>query len=56
MALCLPVKDATLVLTRPARAGIEPIARKAILGADGYWHVENVQRRPPDAGMCGSML
>ena len=37
----LPVKEATLVLTLPAR-GIEPLARKATLGADRYWHVEDV--------------
>jgi copper transport protein len=37
----LPVKQATLVLTLPGR-GIEPLARKATLGADGYWHVEDV--------------
>ena len=37
----LPVKEATLVLTLPGR-GIEPLARKATLGADRYWHVEDV--------------
>ena len=37
----LSAKAATLVLTRP-EGGIEPIARKAVLGADGYWYVENV--------------
>jgi copper transport protein len=37
----LPVREATLVLTLPAR-GIEPLARKATLGADRYWHVEDV--------------
>jgi copper transport protein len=37
----LPVKEATLILTLPAR-GIEPLARKATLGADRYWHVEGV--------------
>jgi len=37
----LPVKEATLVLTLPAR-GIEPLTRKATLGADRYWHVEDV--------------
>jgi copper transport protein len=39
--ILLPVKEATLVLTLPARA-IEPLARKATLGADRYWHVEDV--------------
>ena len=34
----LPVKEATLVLTLPAR-GIEPLARKATLGADRYWQI-----------------
>ena len=37
----LPVKQATLVLTLPAR-GIEPLTRKATLGVDRYWHVEDV--------------
>jgi copper transport protein len=37
----LPVKEATLVLTLPAR-GIDPPARKATLGADRFWHVEDV--------------
>jgi copper transport protein len=37
----LPVKQATLVLTLPER-GIEPLARKATLGADRFWHVEDV--------------
>jgi copper transport protein len=32
----LPVKQATLVLTLPER-GIEPLARRAVLGADRYW-------------------
>jgi copper transport protein len=39
--ILLPVKQATLVLTLPER-GLEPVARKATLGADGYWHVEDV--------------
>jgi len=39
--MLLPVKEATLVLTLPARA-LEPLARKATLGADRYWHVEDV--------------
>ena len=37
----LPVKEATLVLSLPGR-GIEPLQRKATLGADGYWHVADV--------------
>ena len=37
----LPVKEATLVLTLPGR-NIEPLARKATLGADRFWHVEDV--------------
>jgi copper transport protein len=40
----LPVKQATLVLTLPER-GIEPLARKATLGADRFWHVEDVALR-----------
>jgi hypothetical protein len=34
----LPVKQATLVLTLPER-GIEPLARKATLGADRFWQI-----------------
>jgi copper transport protein len=37
----LPVKEATLVLSLPGR-GTEPLERKAVLGADGYWHVAEV--------------
>jgi len=37
----LRVKEATLFLSRPER-GIEPLQRKASLGADGYWHVGDV--------------
>jgi copper transport protein len=37
----LPVKQATLILTLPER-GIGPLERKAELGADRYWHVEDV--------------
>ena len=37
----LRVKEATLVLSLPER-GIEPLERKATLGADGYWHVGDV--------------
>jgi copper transport protein len=39
--ILLPVKQATLVLTLPER-GIEPLERKATLGADRYWHVEDI--------------
>jgi copper transport protein len=37
----LQVKEATLVLSLPER-GIEPLQRKASLGADGYWSVRDV--------------
>ena len=37
----LQVKEATLVLSLPGH-GIEPLARKAGLGPDGYWHVDDV--------------
>ena len=37
----LRVKEATLALSLPER-GIEPVERKAALGADGYWHVGGV--------------
>jgi len=37
----LTVKQATLILSLPGR-GIEPLERKASLGADGYWHVGDV--------------
>jgi copper transport protein len=37
----LPAKEATLVLSLPER-GIEALERKATLGADGYWHVDDV--------------
>ena len=37
----LQAKAATLVLNLPER-GIEPQERKATLGADGYWHVDDV--------------
>jgi copper transport protein len=39
--ILLPVKQATLVLTLPER-GLQPLERKATLGADGYWHVEDI--------------
>lgn len=37
----LQAKEATLILSMPER-GIEPRETKAILGADGYWHVDDV--------------
>jgi copper transport protein len=37
----LPVKEATLTLSLPER-GIGPVERKAVLGADRYWHVADV--------------
>ena len=37
----LPAREATLALSLPGR-GIEPLERKALLGADGYWHVRDV--------------
>jgi copper transport protein len=37
----LPAKEATLTLSLPER-GIEPLERKAVLGADGYWSVRDV--------------
>jgi copper transport protein len=37
----LVAKEATLTLSLPER-GIEPMERKAILGADGYWSVRDV--------------
>jgi len=43
----LPVKEATLVRSLPG-GGIEPLERKATLGADGCWHVTGVPL--PQAG------
>jgi copper transport protein len=40
-ASSLVAKEATLALSLPER-GIEPLERKATLGADGYWHVADV--------------
>lgn len=37
----LTAKEATLTLSLPER-GIEPMERRATLGADGYWHVRGV--------------
>ena len=37
----LDAKEATLFLSLPER-GIEALERKAVLGADGYWHVSSV--------------
>ena len=43
----LTVKEATLVLIPPGQ-GMAPLELKASLGADGYWHVDDVQL--PSAG------
>jgi copper transport protein len=43
----LTTKQATLVLMAPGE-GVEPLERKAVLGSDGYWHVEDVKL--PHAG------
>lgn len=40
-AALLPAKEAALALSLPER-GIEPMERRATLGADGYWHVRGV--------------
>jgi copper transport protein len=37
----LEAKEAVLILSLPER-GIEPLERKAVPGADGYWHVTDV--------------
>jgi copper transport protein len=37
----LPAREATLTLSLPG-SGIEPLQRKAIRGADGYWHLRDV--------------
>jgi copper transport protein len=37
----LEAKEAVLILSLPER-GIEPLERKAVPGADGYWHVADV--------------
>ena len=42
----LQVKQATLILSLPGH-GIEPLERKATLGADGYWHVDDVPMPHP---------
>ncbi|WP_025036575.1 copper resistance CopC/CopD family protein [Bradyrhizobium sp. DOA9] len=38
----LAAKEVTLTLSSPGR-GIEPMARGALLGPDGYWHVREVE-------------
>jgi copper transport protein len=38
----LTAKEATLVLTLPGGSS-EPLERKAVLGSDGYWHVDDVK-------------
>jgi copper transport protein len=42
----LTTKEATLVLTLPGES-VEPQDRKAVLGADGYWHVDDVKLTRP---------
>jgi copper transport protein len=42
----LQVKEATLILNLPGH-GIDPLQRKASLGADGYWHVDDVPIAEP---------
>jgi copper transport protein len=42
----LQARDATLALSLPER-GIEPVERKATLGADGYWHISGVSMPSP---------
>jgi copper transport protein len=37
----LTAKEAAVILSLPER-GIEPLERKATLGADGYWHLHDV--------------
>ena len=38
----LTAKEATLTLTPPGE-NIEPLERKAVLGSDGFWHVDDVK-------------
>ena len=42
----LTAKEATLVLSLPGE-GVEPQQRKAVLGTDGYWHVDDVKLPRP---------
>jgi copper transport protein len=42
----LSIKEATLVLSLPG-SGAAAIERKATLGADGYWHVDDVAIASP---------
>ena len=42
----LTTKAATLVLTLPGES-VEPQERKATLGVDGYWHVDEVKLLRP---------
>ena len=42
----LTTKEATLVLTLPGES-VEPLERKAVLGTDGYWHVDDVKLPRP---------
>ena len=50
----LSAKAATLVLSSP-EGGSEQVARKAELGADGYWHIENVPMPVPFHG-CRAII
>ena len=42
----LTAKEATLVLTLPGQ-NIGPLERKAVLGSDGFWHVDDVKLPQP---------
>ena len=42
----LTAKEATLTLTPPGE-NIEPLERKAVLGSDGFWHVDDVDLPTP---------
>jgi copper transport protein len=42
----LLAKEATLILSLPG-GGVEPLERKATLGADGYWHLRDVPLPQP---------
>jgi copper transport protein len=45
----LQVKEATLALSLP-EGGVEPVERRATLGADGDWHVGGVSIPSPGHG------
>jgi copper transport protein len=42
----LTTKEATLVLTLPGES-LAPLQRNAVLGSDGYWHVDDVTLPQP---------